>query len=187
VLADGYLGQMTGKVVLPRQIVRPGVPAWCTAGDAAHQRSIVTSIFLEESELEAVNHDILAAYGRMSEREQRSEQFACDDADVLIVACNTPARTAKGAVRTLRAAGIRAGLFRPITLWPFPIRALEPVLARVRHVVVVEASDRQLENELRLAMSYVNAGRVRISRVNRYGGVLPSHDEIVEQASRTPA
>jgi pyruvate/2-oxoacid:ferredoxin oxidoreductase alpha subunit len=75
---------------------------------------------------------------------------------------------------------VRAGLFRPITLWPFPIRALTPLLARVRRIVVVEASDRQLEDELRLAMSYAGVKPVPIDRVNRYGGVLPSHDEIVD-------
>ena len=184
VLADGYLGQMTGKVRLPERMVEPGVPAWCTAGDADHRRSVITSIFLEESELEAVNRDLFATYAGIAETEQRSEVFACEDADVLVVACNTPARMAKGAVRTLRAAGINAGLFRPITLWPFPIRALLPLLDRVRRIVVVEASDRQLEDELRLAMSNAGARPLPISRVNRYGGVLPSHDEIVAQVTR---
>jgi pyruvate/2-oxoacid:ferredoxin oxidoreductase alpha subunit/NAD-dependent dihydropyrimidine dehydrogenase PreA subunit len=180
VLADGYLGQMTGKVMLPRELVRPGIPAWCTAGDAAHRHAVITSIFLQESELEAINRDLLGTYDRIARDEQRAELFACDDADVLVVACNTPARMAKGAVSALRAAGVRAGLFRPITLWPFPIRALTPLLARVRRIVVVEASDRQLEDELRLAMSYAGVKPVPIDRVNRYGGVLPSHDEIVD-------
>lgn len=180
VLADGYLAQMTGKVRLPRELVRPGVPAWCTAGDAAHRRSVITSIFLNESELEGVNRDILGTYRRITDAEQRCERFACTDAEVLVVACNTPARMAKGAVTTLRAQGVKAGLFRPITLWPFPIRELSPLLERAQRVVVVEASDGQLEDELRLAMSHAATIAPPISRVNHYGGVLPSHDEIVD-------
>ena len=180
VLADGYLGQMTGKVRLPGELVRPGVPAWCTAGDAAHRASVITSIFLNESELEGVNRDILAAYRRMADREQRCERFACADADVLVIACNTPARMAKGAVTTLREQGVKAGLFRPITLWPFPIGDLSPLLDRARRLVVVEASDGQLEDELRLAMSRAGTRTPPISHVNHYGGVLPSHDEIVD-------
>jgi pyruvate/2-oxoacid:ferredoxin oxidoreductase alpha subunit/NAD-dependent dihydropyrimidine dehydrogenase PreA subunit len=180
VLADGYLGQMTGKVTLPRELVTPGVPAWCTAGDAAHRSGVITSIFLQEAELEAVNRDLLGVYARIGRAEQRAELFACEDADVLVVACNTPSRMAKGAVSALREAGVKAGLFRPITLWPFPIASLTPLLAHVRQIVVVEASDRQLEDELRLALSYAGAKTPRIGRVNRYGGVLPSHDEIVD-------
>jgi pyruvate/2-oxoacid:ferredoxin oxidoreductase alpha subunit/NAD-dependent dihydropyrimidine dehydrogenase PreA subunit len=184
VLADGYLGQMTGKVTLPGRMVRPGVPDWATTGDAAHRHNVITSIFLNETELEDVNREIFAAYARMNDAEQRSEQFECGDAEQLVVACNTPARMAKGAVSTLRAAGIKAGLFRPITLWPFPIRDLAPLLDRVRRIVVVEASDRQLEDELRLAVSRAGARTVPIDRVNHYGGILPSHDEIVEQVKR---
>jgi pyruvate/2-oxoacid:ferredoxin oxidoreductase alpha subunit len=179
VLADGYLGQMTGKVALPRGMVRPGVPAWATAGDAGHRCNTITSIFLNESELEAVNREIFASYDRIADAEQRAELFECDEVDELIVACNTPARMAKGAVSTLRRAGIKAGLFRPVTLWPFPIRVLAPLLERVRRVTVVEASDRQLEDEMRLAISHSGARAAPIARVNRYGGMLPSHDEIV--------
>ena len=181
VLADGYLGQMTGKVMLPRRMVQPGVPAWSIAGDAAHRSNVVTSIFLNELDLEAVNRGIIANYELMTEREQRADAFECDDADMLIVACNTPSRMAKGAVRTLRTRGVKAGLFRPLTLWPFPIGALAPLLDRVRRVVVVEASHRQLEDEMRLAISRSGARTVPIDRVNRFGGMLPSHDEIVER------
>ena len=180
VLADGYLGQMTGKVRLPGELVRPGVPAWCTAGDAAHRNSVITSIFLNESELEEVNRGILATYRRITDAEQRCESFACADAEVLVIACNTPARMAKGAVTTLRGQGVKAGLFRPITLWPFPIRELSALLDTARHVVVIEASDGQLEDEVRLAMSRAGVKAPPISHVNHYGGVLPSHDEIVD-------
>jgi pyruvate/2-oxoacid:ferredoxin oxidoreductase alpha subunit len=183
VLGDGYLAQMTGRVRLPSVAVQPGLPAWAVTGDATHRRNLVASIFLSEQELEEHNRLLLDKYRRIAEREQRAELFCCDDAEVLLVACNTPSRMAKGAVTRLRALGIKAGLFRPVTLWPFPIDLLAPLLQRVRQVVVIEASARQLEDELRLAAS--NAGVVRlppIERVNRYGGVLPSEEEIVVTA-----
>jgi pyruvate/2-oxoacid:ferredoxin oxidoreductase alpha subunit/ferredoxin len=179
VLADGFLGQMTGKVTAPASMCEPGVPDWATAADAAHRRNAITSIFLSEVELEALNRMLFEKYARIAAAEQRAELFDCDDAEVVIVACNTPARTAKGAVKTLRAGGIRAGLFRPVTLWPFPIDALLPLAGRAARLVVVEASDRQLEDEMRLALSRAGARPIAIDSVNRYGGQLPSHDDIV--------
>jgi pyruvate/2-oxoacid:ferredoxin oxidoreductase alpha subunit/NAD-dependent dihydropyrimidine dehydrogenase PreA subunit len=179
VLADGYVAQMTGRVTLPRTMVQPGVPAWAVTGDEAHRRNLISSIFLSETELEAENLGLLAKYARIADAEPRADLFQCDEADILLVACNTPARMVKGAVRTLRARGIRAGLFRPLTLWPFPIRALAPLLPRAQQVIVVEASAGQLEDEMRLAISRADLATPPIARINRHGGVLPSHDEIV--------
>ena len=184
VLADGYLGQMTSRVTLPRTMVKPGLPAWAVAGDREHRRNLVASIHLSEAELEAHNRHLLEIYAAMAAAEGRADLFACDDADVLLVACNTPARMAKGAVRTLRSMGVRAGLFRPITLWPFPIAHLAPLLPRARRIVVVEASPGQLEDEMRLALSRAGLGQgLSIESVNRYGGVLPSHEEIVARVA----
>ena len=168
VLADGYLAQMTGKVSLPETMVKPGLPQWAVAGDATHRRNLVTSIFLNETDLEARNLRLLEKYETITAAEQRAETFWCDDADVLLIACNTPSRMAKGAVSALRARGIRAGLFRPITLWPFPIADLTPLLRRARRVMVIEASDRQLEDEVRLAISRADIqGTPAIERLNR--------------------
>jgi pyruvate/2-oxoacid:ferredoxin oxidoreductase alpha subunit len=164
-------------------MIVPGVPAWAVTGDASHRRNVVTSIMLQETELEAHNLRLIEKYARMSDAEQRVDLFHCGDADIVIVACNTPARIAKGAVSALRARGIKAGLFRPITIWPFPIRALAPLLARAARLVVVEASDGQLEDELRLAVSHAYAAAPPIEHVRRYGGMLPSQDEIVAHVS----
>ncbi len=180
VLADAYLGQMTGQVRLPRELVRPGLPAWAVSGDAAHRKNVIVSILLEEADQERHNLHLIEKYRRMTEAEQRADLFCCEDAEVLVVACNTPARMTKGAVRALRAAGVAAGLFRPQTIWPFPVRALVPLLDRVRRVVVVEASDGQLEDELRLALSHAGHPGVEIQHVRRMGGILPSQREIVE-------
>jgi pyruvate/2-oxoacid:ferredoxin oxidoreductase alpha subunit/NAD-dependent dihydropyrimidine dehydrogenase PreA subunit len=181
-LADGYLGQMTGKVSLPPYFVKPGLPTWAVSGDREHRRNLICSIFLAEADLEAHNIHLLEKYAAMEANEQRSECWRTDDAEVLLVACNTPARTAKGAVEKLREQGVAAGLFRPVTLWPFPIQSLTPVLAHTRKIVVVESSPGQLEDELRLAMSHAGVGRgIPIDSVQRYGGVVPSIDEIVRR------
>jgi pyruvate/2-oxoacid:ferredoxin oxidoreductase alpha subunit/NAD-dependent dihydropyrimidine dehydrogenase PreA subunit len=182
ILGDGYLGQMTGKVSLPKDLVKPGLPSWAVFGDAAHRGNLVCSIFLAEADLEAHNVHLNAKYAKIKEHEQRADAFLCDDADVILVACNTPAQMAKGAVRDLRARGVRAGLFRPVTLWPFPIDALRPIASHARRFVVVEASAGQLEDELRLALSHGGVGQgVAIDSVRRMGGVLPGQKEIVER------
>jgi pyruvate/2-oxoacid:ferredoxin oxidoreductase alpha subunit len=117
----------------------------------------------------------------MTASEQRSDSFMCDDAEVLLVACNTPAQMAKGAVRELRRTGVRAGLFRPISLWPFPIEAMRPLAGRARRIVVVEASPGQLEDEMRLAFSHAGIHAPPIASVRHMGGILPQQDEIIER------
>jgi pyruvate/2-oxoacid:ferredoxin oxidoreductase alpha subunit/NAD-dependent dihydropyrimidine dehydrogenase PreA subunit len=181
VLCDGYLGQMTGQVKLPTTMLKPGLPEWAVWGDAAHRRNLISSIQLEEADLEAHNLHLDAKYAAITEAEQRVDLFRCEDAEVLVVACNTPARMAKGAVETLRKRGVRAGLFRPLTLWPFPVKALQPLLAKAERIVVVEASSGQLEDELRLAVSKADLLAPPIDHVRRRGGVLPQQAEIVER------
>lgn len=182
ILGDGYLGQMTGKVRLPETMVVPGIPEWAVYGDAAHRGNLNSSIYLTESDLEAHNHKLNEKYERMTLNEQRADLFHTDDADVLIVACNTPARMAKGAVEELRKEGIRAGLFRPITVWPFPIDFLRAPLRNAKRIVVVEASNGQLEDELRLALSRAGIrNHPEIESVRRMGGILPQLDEIIDR------
>lgn len=185
VAGDGYLGQMAGVVKLPDTMVRPGLPAWAVFGDRAHRNNLVCSIQLREDDLEAHNRHLLAKYEAMKV-EQRAETWLCEDAEVLLVACNTPARMAKGAVADLRAKGVRAGLFRPITVWPFPIEALRPHLVRGVRLAMVEASPGQLEDEVRLATSRAGLATPRIQSIQRYGGVLPARSEIVRAVLGEP-
>ncbi len=180
-VADGYLGQMTGRVQLPDTMIRPGLPEWAVWGDRDHRRNLLCSIFLSETDLEQHNLRLNEKYATMRANEQRADLYQCEDADWVIVACNTPARMAKGAVRTLRERGIKAGLFRPISLWPFPIDDLEPLLGRIRGLVMVEAGSGQLEDELRLALSHAQQPFHRIENVRHFGGVLPQQGEIVEK------
>ena len=183
-LSDGYLGQMTGRVTLPDHAIRPGLPEWAVWGDRDHRGNLICSIMLTESDLEAHNEHLERKYAAMREREQRADLFECDDAEILLVACNTPARMAKGAVRDLRNLGIRAGLFRPITIWPFPIDTLLTKLPTVRRIVVVEASSGQLENELRLALSLAGVhAPPAIDHVRRMGGILPQQADIISRVA----
>jgi len=178
VMADGYLGQMTGKVQLPATMTQPGLPAWSVWGDREHRGNLHTSVFLDEPTLEALNIELNAKYEAMK-AEARAESFMAEDAEVLVVACNTPARASKGAAQKLRDQGYRVGLFRPITIWPFPIEQLKALLPGVKHLVVVEASAGQIEDEMRLAMSHAGITPPPISSINHYGGILPQESEVV--------
>jgi pyruvate/2-oxoacid:ferredoxin oxidoreductase alpha subunit/NAD-dependent dihydropyrimidine dehydrogenase PreA subunit len=180
VLPDGYLGQITGRVRLPDSLVRPGLPDWAVFGDAEHRGNLICSIRLEETELEAHNIHLNEKYDRMRRAEQRSEAYRCDDAEWIVVACNSVARTALGAVQALREQGIRVGLFRPISLWPFPVDALLPILEHAWGIVVVEAGPGQLEDELRLALSHADVRSPAISHVRRMGGIAPQQHDIIE-------
>jgi pyruvate/2-oxoacid:ferredoxin oxidoreductase alpha subunit len=188
ILADGYLGQMTGKVQLPDYMVKPGIPKWAVYGDQGHRGNLITSIQLQELDLEKFNAHLEEKYQSMMP-EARAESYLTEDAEVLLVACNTPARAAKGAVKSLRDLGIKAGLFRPITIWPFPVQQLEALLPRTRHIVVVEANaGGQIMDELRLNMSRAGVEKLPpLTSVRRFGGMLPQQTEIVDHVQSTLA
>ncbi|KAA3658231.1 MAG: 3-methyl-2-oxobutanoate dehydrogenase subunit VorB [Calditrichaeota bacterium] len=184
VMGDGYLGQMTGPVKLPKKMSKPGLPDWAVYGDESHRKNLIASIKLSEPDLEQHNIMLNKKYEKIKASEQRAACFKCEDAEVLIVSCNIPAQMAKGAVQALRSRGIKAGLFRPITVWPFPIDALKPLVRKAKKIVVVEASNGQLEDEMRLALS--NSGIYKlpqIKSIRHFGGVLPQMNEIIEKIS----
>jgi pyruvate/2-oxoacid:ferredoxin oxidoreductase alpha subunit len=181
ILSDGFLGQMTGQVRLPTHLRKPGRPAWAVWGDHGHRHNLICSILLAETDLQEHNRHLNAKYADIARHEHRADLYRCEDAEVLVVACNTPARMAKGAIEAARREGIRAGLFRPVSLWPFPIDALAALLPRIGRLVVVEASAGQLEDEMRLALSHAGVAPPPIASLQRYGGVLPQEAEILAQ------
>jgi pyruvate/2-oxoacid:ferredoxin oxidoreductase alpha subunit/ferredoxin len=181
VAADGYLGQITGRVNLPGEMIEPGLPDWAVWGDGDHRDNLISSILQDWAELEAHNEKISEKYRSMEQVEQRANLYRADDATTLVVACNTPARMAKAAVERLRRQGVSVGLFQPVTLWPYPIDRLRPLLDRVKQLVVVEASNGQLEDETRLALSRIDAGGIDFHHVRHMGGILPEEQEIVEK------
>jgi 2-oxoisovalerate ferredoxin oxidoreductase alpha subunit len=181
IAADGYLGQITGRVNLPDHMIEPGLPDWAVWGDADHRDNLIASIFQDWAELEAHNEKLSAKYRRMTRDEQRANLFMADDASILVIAANTPARTSKAAVEQLRREGIPVGLFQPVTLWPFPIDKLAPLLDHAKQIVVVEASDGQLEDEVRLALSHRDVHGIEFHHVRHMGGILPDQHEVVEK------
>ncbi|MBK9000710.1 MAG: 4Fe-4S binding protein [Myxococcales bacterium] len=180
VAADGFLGQITGRVTLPDYMVEPGLPDWAVWGDAAHAGNLNSSIFQDWHDLEQHNEKISAKYREMQKNEQRSKGYRTEDARTLVVACNTPARMAKAAVESLRREGRPVGLFQPITLWPFPIDDLKQLLGHVDRLVVVEASDGQLEDEMRLALQHAGVHGVQIHHLRHMGGILPASQEVYD-------
>jgi pyruvate/2-oxoacid:ferredoxin oxidoreductase alpha subunit/NAD-dependent dihydropyrimidine dehydrogenase PreA subunit len=184
VLGDGYLGQVTGKVTLPKYMIKPGIPDWAVYGDETHRGNLICSIYLNEPDLEKHNVYLNQKYQKMIDDEQRADLFHCDDAEIVIIAANTPARMAKEAVQTMRNKGLKVGLFRPITVWPFPIDKLKPLLQKAEQLVVVEASNGQLEHELRLALSMEEIiDYPPIENIRRFGGILPQAQEIIDKVA----
>jgi pyruvate/2-oxoacid:ferredoxin oxidoreductase alpha subunit len=181
ILGDGYLGQVTGKVRLPEHMVKPGLPSWAVFGDEMHRGNLLASIYLQEDDQEEFIAYLNEKYAAIAAAEQRADLFLCDDAEIVFIASNTPARIVKGVIQGLRRAGVRAGLFRPITLWPFPIDALRDALDGADRLVVVEASSGQLEDEVRLALSKAGiTDHPAIEHVRRMGGNLPEAGDILK-------
>jgi len=176
VLTDGFVGQMMEPIELEfRETAAPAKP-WAVCGTPETRKNVVTSIFLEPDVLEAHQHNLEAKYQLAKQREPRHELYEADDADVLLVGFGIVSRVLRSAVERARREGVRAGLFRPITLWPFPSAALQAAAARVRKVLVVELNNGQMLEDVRLALD----GRVPVDFYSRVGGNVPSVDEIDE-------
>jgi len=173
-LADGFIGQMMEPVELEdRQIQLPAKP-WAVEGTKDTRRNLVTSIYLEPDQLEEHQRRMEAKYLRVQNQESRHELYEADDAEVLLVGYGIVSRVLRSTVEEARREGMRVGLFRPITLWPFPSKALVKVTTRVQKVVVVELSNGQMVEDVRLALN----GRVPVEFYGRVGDNVPSVEEI---------
>jgi 2-oxoglutarate ferredoxin oxidoreductase subunit alpha len=177
VVADGALGQMMEAAELPEmRPVRQQRPAWALTGSEGREKNVITSIYLEPEKLEAFNRKLQHKLALIEQNEVRFAELGVDDAEVLIVAFGTAARVAQTAVRHLREEGIRAGLFRPITLWPFPEQRLQAAADRAKAVLVVEMNAGQMLQDVRVAV-----GReTPIRFLGRTGGMIPMPEEIEE-------
>ncbi|NOX60435.1 MAG: 3-methyl-2-oxobutanoate dehydrogenase subunit VorB [Chloroflexi bacterium] len=177
-LGDGSLGQMMEPVEMPPFKEWPEKrPDWALRGAKDRPPRIITSLYLGADKLEAVNLRLQEKLQRIAANEVRYETFMADDAEHLIVAFGTVGRIAKSAVRQARANGMKAGLFRPITLWPYPEKELDALIAqgRVKDILVVEMNAGQmLEDVKRIA-----AQRVPVHFTGRMGGVIPLPDDIL--------
>jgi 2-oxoisovalerate ferredoxin oxidoreductase alpha subunit len=174
VLTDGFVGQMMEPLELQdRESAAPEKP-WAVKGTAETRRNLLTSIYLDPDELEAHQRRMEAKYRRAQEEEPRHESYRAEDAEVLLVGYGIVSRVLRSAVEEIRREGVRAGLFRPITLWPFPARALAEAARRVEKILVVELSNGQMVEDVRLALD----GKVPVEFYGRSGGNVPSAEEI---------
>ena len=183
VLCDGLIGQMMEPIEwkpIPKRDLPPKDWAACGRKGRDHNNTI-TSIFLDAEECEDHNDRLTVKYAEMEKNEVRWEEVQCEDAEIVITAYGTPARIALTALETLRAEGIKAGLFRPITLWPFPEKALHTLAGKdhVKAILDVEMSTTgQMLDDVRLAVE----GQKPISYLGRAGGVIPTVEEMIESA-----
>lgn len=182
VLADGVIGQMMEKVILPpyqprltEAEIREKYP-WSTLGKPANRKpNVITSLALLAEEMEEINLRLQARYREIEKNEVLFEEFSCSDAEYIIVAFGTTARVCQKAVELARANGIKAGLLRPITLFPFPTMAISNYANKVKGFLTVEMSAGQMVEDVRLAVN----GRVPVEFYGRMGGIVPSPDEVL--------
>ncbi len=175
IAGDGALGQMMEPVEMPpmREPILER-PNWALSGTDGRPPRIITSLYLDADELERTNLRLQEKLLSIRAAEQNWESYQTEDAEWLVVAFGTVGRIAKSAVRAARAAGIRAGLFRPISLWPYPEAALDELVERVKGVLVVEMNAGQMLEDVRAIVQ----GRVPVRFLGRMGGVIPLPDEI---------
>ncbi len=177
ILADGFVGQMMEPLDLEyREILQPEKP-WAVKGTHETRGNLISSIFLESDGLEEHQRNMEAKYRRAQEAEPRYESCHIEDAEILLVGYGIVARILHSTVEALRKQGVKAGLFRPITLWPYPSKALVEAAANVEKVLVVELSNGQMVEDVRLALD----GTVPVEFYGRGGGNVPSVKELQEQ------
>lgn len=181
VLADGLQGQMMETLVLPeRELPKPDTSAWAVHADQATRKNLITSIYLDAPAQEAHNLRLQAKYATMKADAQH-ETYLCDDADIVLVAYGTSSRIARTAAEALRADGIKAGVFRPITLAPFPATGLCETLAG-RKALVVELSAGQFYDDVLLHLTKEGGRHQDVRLCNRMGGMVMSVDDVIAAA-----
>jgi pyruvate/2-oxoacid:ferredoxin oxidoreductase alpha subunit len=181
VLADGFIGQMMEPVAfLPPRPVPPPAP-WAVTGTAETRRNLVSSIFLEPDLMERHIRKLEDKYQRAERNEARFECWRTEDADFVLVGYGIVGRILKAVVEQARARGIKAGLLRPITLYPFPTAQTRELAGRARAFAVVEMSMGQLRDDVRLALD----GRRPVEFFSRVGGNAPSAEEVLAFVERT--
>ena len=177
VLTDCFVGQMMEPLDLEYREAQPPDKPWAVKGTAETRKNLVSSIFLEPDELEEHQRKMEAKYLRAQQQEPRHELYHTDGAEVLLVGYGIVSRVLRSTVEGARREGLRIGLFRPITLWPFPSKALAEATVGVEKVLVVELSNGQMVEDVRLALS----GKVPVEFYGRAGGNVPSVEEIRAQ------
>ena len=182
ILSDGVIGQMMEKVVLPpfkprrtdEEVIRQ-CPWASTGKPKSRGRVVITSLELKPEEMEKRNIALQEKYRAIEENEVRYEQQLMDDAEYAIVAFGSAARLSEKAIEVAREEGLKVGLFRPITLWPFPAREIAGLAKTKKGILVVEINAGQMVQDVRLAVN----GAIPVEQFGRLGGIVPEPEEIV--------
>lgn len=183
ILADGIVGQMMEKVVLPparprrtdEEIARQ-CPWAITGRPATRKPNVITTLELDTAQMERNNERYQRTYRVIEQNEVRYEKFMTEDADYLIVAFGSMARICQKSIEEAREQGIKIGLIRPITLWPFPYQAIKELSDKVKGILVVELNAGQMIEDVRLAVE----GNLPVHHFGRLGGIVPNPQEVLE-------
>jgi 2-oxoglutarate ferredoxin oxidoreductase subunit alpha len=183
ILSDGAIGQMMEKVEIGEQKermseedIRKKYP-WATTGKTKdRERNIITSLELDSGKMEVFNQKLIEKYREIEENEVRYEEMQCEDAEYIMIAYGTSARICQKTVELARKEGIKVGLLRPITLFPFPKKRLAEMTGQVKGMLSVEMSAGQMVEDVKLAMD----GKVPVEYYGRMGGIVPSPEEVLE-------
>lgn len=191
ILSDGVIGQMMERVVLPpfkprrtEEEIAKECP-WAANGHGLKERkpNIITSLELDPAVMEKKNLHLQAKYAEIEKNEVRYETTNCEDADYVIVAFGSAARISQKAMEMARKQGIKVGLFRPITLWPFPTKEIAELSGRTKGILTVEINAGQMVFDVRAAVE----GRIPVDHFGRLGGIVPDPDEIIEALKKLQA
>jgi len=175
ILTDAYIGQMMEPVTFPSEVKRPKRFDWAVYGDKESRHNLITSIVMSAELLEEHNIKLNKKYDEISKKEVKYEAYKLDDAEVVFVAYGVSSRIAMSSVDVLRKKNIKAGLLRPITLFPFPSQQCRDVAGYAKRIIAVELSNGQMVDDVRLAVG----GKKEIEFYGRMGGMTPTVEELV--------
>jgi 2-oxoisovalerate ferredoxin oxidoreductase alpha subunit len=176
ILADGFVGQMMEPVEFAQKAVLPEPPFWAVAGTEETRMNMVTSLHMGTDDLEDHVNALEAKYRRAEQREARAEHWLTEDAEIVLVGYGIVARILKAVTAELRRMGLKIGMLRPITLYPFPTADFQRLAKDAQSFVVVEMSNGQMLEDVRLALN----GARRVEFLSRVGGNVPSHEEVLK-------
>ena len=180
ILIDGILGQMMEPVAFPEHKATPSAKPWAVNGTKGKRApNIVNSLYLAASDLEDKVRERFERYAEIEAKHSKAEEYYTEDADILLVAYGASSRVVKNAVSAARKQGIKAGMLRPVTLWPFPKKQLEAAAKNAKSLLVVEMSMGQMVEDVRLAVK-----DKPVEFFGRTGGMIPSPAEVLEQIEK---
>ena len=177
VIADGYIGQMMEPVSFPEPVMDLPHKPWALYGDGSSKTNLISSIYLDPDQLEEHNRKLQEKFRDIEANEVRFDEYYTEDARYLLVGYGIVARILHSAVEKLRAKGVKIGMLRPISLFPFPSAKLMALSQTIDKILVVEMSNGQLVDDVRLAVG----GQAEVTLYNRMGGNVPGLEEIIHQ------